>query len=140
APAGRPAGQPRQPVLDGTRDIRCADDRTQSRPRPARRLSRCWQQQPRFRHFADIAPTGLRPAAANHAGHGSPVRVGLLMIAKVLAPARPLLWFLAAGLALLSVSRLGLALWKFDQVAQVHGWADVLLQGVRVDVATLCLL
>jgi len=62
------------------------------------------------------------------------------MWSKVLGPARPLLWFFIAGLVLLSASRLGLALWKSDQVSHVHGWANVLLQGVRVDVATLCLL
>ena len=62
------------------------------------------------------------------------------MLSRVFSPAKPLLWFFAAGLALLSASRIGLALWKFDQVAQVGGWAEVLLQGVRVDIATLCML
>lgn len=62
------------------------------------------------------------------------------MLPKVLAPVRPVMWFFLAGLVLLSASRLGLALWKFDQVSQAQGWATVLLQGARVDVATLCLL
>lgn len=62
------------------------------------------------------------------------------MFSKVIAPVRPVLLFFIAGLVLLSVARLGLALWQFDAVSQAHGWAAVLLQGVRVDVATLCLL
>jgi phosphoglycerol transferase MdoB-like AlkP superfamily enzyme len=41
---------------------------------------------------------------------------------------------------LLGGSRLGLALWQADQVSQARGWATVLVQGLRVDVATLCLL
>lgn len=62
------------------------------------------------------------------------------MFSKVIAPVRPVLLFFIAGLVLLSVARLGLALWQFDAVSQTHGWTAVLLQGVRVDVATLCLL
>jgi phosphoglycerol transferase MdoB-like AlkP superfamily enzyme len=43
-------------------------------------------------------------------------------------------------LLFLSFSRLVLALWLFDRVDAVNGWGSVLLQGVRVDIATLCLL
>ena len=59
---------------------------------------------------------------------------------RVFAAARPVLGFFLAGLVLLGLSRLGLALWYFDAVTQAGGWAPVLLQGLRVDVATLCLL
>lgn len=62
------------------------------------------------------------------------------MSSRVFAPVRPVLWFFVAGLVLLSASRLGLAVWKFDQVTQAQGWTAVLLQGIRVDVATMCLL
>lgn len=62
------------------------------------------------------------------------------MVLKVLVPLRPILYFFLAGLALLGTSRLGLALWKFDEVNEAHGWAAVMLQGARVDIATLCLL
>jgi len=62
------------------------------------------------------------------------------MFSKVIAPVRPVLLFFIAGLVLLSVARLGLALWQFEAVGQAQGWTTVLLQGVRVDVATLCLL
>ncbi len=66
--------------------------------------------------------------------------MGVSVFVKVLAQLRPVLWYFVAGLVLLSAARLGLVLWKFDDVTQANGWASVLLQGVRVDVATLCLL
>ena len=66
--------------------------------------------------------------------------VGGPVFLKVLARLRPVLWCFVAGLVILSVARIGLALWKFDDVTQANGWASVLLQGLRVDVATLCLL
>ena len=62
------------------------------------------------------------------------------MFSRLLAPLRPVIWFSIAALLVLSASRLGLALWKVDDVSQANGWATVLLQGLRVDVATLCLL
>lgn len=62
------------------------------------------------------------------------------MFSKVFAPVRPVLWFFTIGLLLLSLARLGLSAWKFDAVSQAHGWVPVLLQGLRVDVATMCLL
>jgi len=40
----------------------------------------------------------------------------------------------------LSLSRIALALWLFDRVETVNGWFPLLLQGLRVDLATLCLL
>ena len=62
------------------------------------------------------------------------------MFSRLIAPARPVLLFFIAGLVLLGIARLGLALWQFEAVSQADGWAAVLLQGLRVDVATLCLL
>ncbi|MGY0557290.1 MULTISPECIES: LTA synthase family protein [unclassified Lysobacter] len=62
------------------------------------------------------------------------------MLSRMFAPVWPVVWFFIAGLLLLSAARLGLALWQFDAVNQTHGWTTVLLQGVRVDVATLCLM
>lgn len=58
----------------------------------------------------------------------------------LLARLRPFCVFFVLGLAVLSLSRLGLSTWHGAQVADAHGWAAVLLQGLRVDVATLCLL
>lgn len=40
----------------------------------------------------------------------------------------------------LSISRLALSLWNFNRVQAVNGWSSVLIQGIRIDVATLCFL
>lgn len=44
------------------------------------------------------------------------------------------------GMVLLSLSRIGLAYWHHEQVSAALGWGPVLLQGMRVDIATLSLL
>ena len=46
--------------------------------------------------------------------------------------------FFIIDLWLLSFSRLGLAFWQSDRVSQADGWLHLLLQGIRVDVSTLC--
>ncbi|WP_299003933.1 LTA synthase family protein [uncultured Shewanella sp.] len=51
---------------------------------------------------------------------------------------RSILVFCVIALVILMVSRLGLGLWQADRVTDAGGWADLLLQGFRVDVATLC--
>ena len=51
----------------------------------------------------------------------------------------PVLTVFAIGLAGLSLSRLGLSLWQAAAVSEARGWVPVLLQGLRVDVATLCM-
>lgn len=38
----------------------------------------------------------------------------------------------------LTASRIGLGLWQSDRVAAAEGWTHMLLQGARVDLATLC--
>jgi len=53
---------------------------------------------------------------------------------------RPVLVFFVLGMGVLSLSRLMLSLWKSAEISQVGGWGEVLLQGLRVDVASLCLL
>ena len=52
----------------------------------------------------------------------------------------PIAAFFLFGLVALSLSRLGLALWHAGRVTAADGWATVFAQGLRVDVATLCLL
>lgn len=59
---------------------------------------------------------------------------------RLLSSLAPFLIALVAGLVLLWVSRLGLAAWHFAAVSDVSGWAAVLVQGLRVDVATMCML
>ena len=41
-------------------------------------------------------------------------------------------------LAVTTVSRLGLSLWQLDRVNDAQGWSHIILQGLRVDIATLC--
>lgn len=53
---------------------------------------------------------------------------------------RPVLGFFLMGLLVLGASRLGLSLWKRAEIAEVDGWTQVFAQGLRVDVASLCLL
>lgn len=55
-----------------------------------------------------------------------------------LGPLWPFFCFLLLDLALLSLSRLGLAWWQAQRVIGADGWGPVLLQGLRVDVSTLC--
>ena len=52
----------------------------------------------------------------------------------------PLLAMLFLGLVILSVSRLGLVLWKLDRVLATGQLPQILLQGLRVDIIQLCIL
>ena len=60
--------------------------------------------------------------------------------ARALVRLLPFAYVLLAGLVLLSLSRLALAGWHADAVTAAQGWMRVVVQGVRVDIATLCLL
>lgn len=51
----------------------------------------------------------------------------------------PLFALLIVGLIVLSVSRLGLVLWKFERVSSTGQLAAILIQGLRADVIQLCL-
>jgi phosphoglycerol transferase MdoB-like AlkP superfamily enzyme len=61
-------------------------------------------------------------------------------VSNKLGPFAPLIAMLLLGLVILSVSRLGLILWKFDRVDSTGKLAEILLQGIRVDIIQLCLL
>lgn len=52
----------------------------------------------------------------------------------------PLIAMFIIGLIVLSSSRFGLVLWKFERVSNTGQLAEVLLQGIRVDIIQLCLL
>lgn len=52
----------------------------------------------------------------------------------------PLFGFVLINLIILSLSRLGLALWQADRVSAVNGWGELFLQGVRIDIVALCYL
>ncbi|ATD66574.1 sulfatase [Luteimonas chenhongjianii] len=60
-------------------------------------------------------------------------------VPRAVSALTPFLLVFVVGLALLSTSRLGLSLWHADAVGAADGWTPVLLQGLRVDVATMCM-
>ncbi|MGL5815472.1 MAG: LTA synthase family protein [Aeromonas sp.] len=55
-----------------------------------------------------------------------------------MGPFWPIAVFSAIALIALSASRIGLGLWQQERVDAVDGWSQLLLQGLRVDFATLC--
>lgn len=55
-------------------------------------------------------------------------------IAYSFGPFAPLISMLLLGLVILSLSRVGLVLWKFDRVLDTGALLSVLIQGVRVDI------
>lgn len=61
-------------------------------------------------------------------------------LSSKLGPFAPFLAMLLLGLLILSATRLGLVLWKFDRVADTGKLAEIMLQGVRVDIIQLCLM
>ncbi|ANT69496.1 LTA synthase family protein [Aeromonas hydrophila] len=59
-------------------------------------------------------------------------------IRRWLGPFWPIAVFSLIALVSLSISRLALGLWQLERVDAVAGWQEMLLQGLRVDFATLC--
>ena len=55
-----------------------------------------------------------------------------------MGPLWPVGVFALTALLALSLFRLGLSGWQAERVTAVNGWLPVLLQGLRVDVATVC--
>ncbi|MEH8163964.1 LTA synthase family protein [Aeromonas allosaccharophila] len=55
-----------------------------------------------------------------------------------LGPFWPFAIFCALALFSLSFSRIALGFWQLERVDAVAGWQEMLLQGIRVDFATLC--
>ncbi|WP_413472954.1 LTA synthase family protein [Shewanella baltica] len=66
--------------------------------------------------------SGLSPRGHNNA-HG---------------PFRAIFIFSLLVLFIATASRIALGLWQADRVAAVDGWSHLLIQGLRVDIATLC--
>ena len=62
------------------------------------------------------------------------------VISNKLGPFAPLVAMILLGLLILSASRLGLVIWRFDRVRATGKLAEILLQGIRADVIQLCLL
>lgn len=57
-----------------------------------------------------------------------------------LGPFAPFVAMLILGLILLSASRIGLVIWKFDRVVNTGKLVEILLQGIRVDIIQLFLI
>ncbi|PTT43839.1 LTA synthase family protein [Aeromonas sp. HMWF016] len=55
-----------------------------------------------------------------------------------LGPFWPFAVFCALALGSLTLSRITLGIWQLERVDAVAGWQEMLLQGIRVDFATLC--
>ena len=53
---------------------------------------------------------------------------------------KPLIVMFIIGMLILSASRFGLVLWKLDRVNATGKLAEILIQGLRVDIIQLCLL
>ncbi|QIM62939.1 hypothetical protein A1D29_06350 [Pasteurellaceae bacterium Orientalotternb1] len=52
----------------------------------------------------------------------------------------PVLFFVGLNLIIFSLSRLGLSLWQADRIAAVNGWLPLFLQGIRIDIVSVCYL
>ena len=50
----------------------------------------------------------------------------------------PVFVFIGLNLIFLSLSRLGLGVWQYERVTAVQGWLPLILQGIRIDISTLC--
>lgn len=57
---------------------------------------------------------------------------------KTKGPFSGILVFCLIVLVITSMSRLGLSLWQIERVANAGGWVHLFVQGLRVDIATLC--
>ena len=57
-----------------------------------------------------------------------------------LGPFAPLVAMILVGLLILSLSRIGLVLWKLDRITATGKLVEILVQGVRVDIIQLSLL
>ena len=64
----------------------------------------------------------------------------LWRLSKKLGPYAPLVAMLLLGLVILSTSRIGLVLWKYERVNATGKLLEILLQGIRVDIIQLGLL
>ncbi|WP_421213306.1 LTA synthase family protein [Aeromonas sp. 600479] len=62
----------------------------------------------------------------------------MTVLKQRLGPFWPFAVFCVFALFSLSFSRLTLGLWQLERVDAVAGWQEMLLQGIRVDFATLC--
>lgn len=60
------------------------------------------------------------------------------MVKRFLGTTYPIFIFFVVNLGGLSLSRLGLGLWQAERISASNGWLSLFLQGIRVDISTLC--
>ncbi len=52
----------------------------------------------------------------------------------------PIFFFVGLNIVIFTLSRLGLSIWQADRVSAVDGWFSLFLQGLRIDIVSLCYL
>lgn len=52
----------------------------------------------------------------------------------------PIFIFILFNLLVFNLSRLGLAIWQHQRISLVDGWGQLLLQGLRIDIVSICYL
>lgn len=52
----------------------------------------------------------------------------------------PIFYFIGLNLLIFTLSRLGLSLWQAERVSAVEGWFPLFVQGLRIDIVSLCYL
>lgn len=52
----------------------------------------------------------------------------------------PIFFFVGLNIVIFTLSRLGLSIWQADRVSAVGGWFSLFLQGLRIDIVSLCYL
>lgn len=50
----------------------------------------------------------------------------------------PIIYLIFVALGFLSLSRMLLSVWLIDRVDSTDGWLEILVQGVRIDISTVC--
>ncbi len=61
----------------------------------------------------------------------------LKSVKRFLGPLYPLVSASIAILCLFALSRIALSIWHFDRVSEAEGWTNILLSGLRIDLASL---
>lgn len=52
----------------------------------------------------------------------------------------PIFLFIALNLVVFNLSRFGLAMWQHQRITAVEGWGQLFLQGLRIDIVSICYL
>lgn len=50
----------------------------------------------------------------------------------------PIFIFIVVNLLIFTLSRIGLSIWHAERISAVNGWAELFLQGLRIDIVAIC--